>query len=438
MMRLRMLLVVCLILTGFQAALAEPMVTKANDGGTVTFWLETSLNRVYPRSEPGDKTELEILTARNRQVSFQACLRNMRDKGLQVNCSVEGGDGLQIQVRRVGYVPMHNFTADVPASELAGVGHIPGLVPDPLYPEPDALFGPFSTQSFWVTVKVPKDIEPGIRELTVKLKSSVLPQPAEMKVKVDVKELVLQPRKDFPVTHWWLPDAIYDYYKTGIYGERFWDLLQAFLENMISHGSDVIMVPIFYCRREVVERPPQMLDITVDENGDYQFDWTRTRRFVKLAKEVGFKYFEWSHLWIYKVDSTSYSVENPTRMYTWKDGKAELLWPIDTPATGEVYRKFLSQFLPEFNKFLDEEDILENSFFHLSDEPGPEEQDVANYKAARALIRELAPWIKSMDAMSDIRYGKLGLTDIPVPLANAAQEYIDAGIPHWVYYCCVE
>ena len=41
-----------------------------------------------------------------------------------------------------------------------------------------------------------------------------------------------------------------------------------------------------------------------------------------------------------------------------------------------------------------------------------------------------------MDALSDIRYGKEGLTDIPIPLVSAAQAYIDAKIPHWVYYCC--
>ena len=41
-----------------------------------------------------------------------------------------------------------------------------------------------------------------------------------------------------------------------------------------------------------------------------------------------------------------------------------------------------------------------------------------------------------MDALSDIRYGKEGLTDIPIPMVSSAQAYIDAKIPHWVYYCC--
>ena len=44
--------------------------------------------------------------------------------------------------------------------------------------------------------------------------------------------------------------------------------------------------------------------------------------------------------------------------------------------------------------------------------------------------------MKVMDALSDVRYGKEGLTDIPIPIVSSAQAYIDAKIPHWVYYCC--
>jgi hypothetical protein len=35
-----------------------------------------------------------------------------------------------------------------------------------------------------------------------------------------------------------------------------------------------------------------------------------------------------------------------------------------------------------------------------------------------------------------VEYGKQGLTDMPIPMVSAAQAYIDAKIPHWVYFCC--
>jgi hypothetical protein len=44
--------------------------------------------------------------------------------------------------------------------------------------------------------------------------------------------------------------------------------------------------------------------------------------------------------------------------------------------------------------------------------------------------------MKVMDALSDIRYGRQGLTDIPVPQLGSAHKYIKENIPHWVYYCC--
>jgi hypothetical protein len=116
-----------------------------------------------------------------------------------------------------------------------------------------------------------------------------------------------------------------------------------------------------------------------------------------------------------------------------------MLWPPDTKATSETYLTFLRQFLPQFHDFLKRNDLLGNdkSFFHLSDEPGSD-QHVANYKRARAVLDELAPWMAGhiMDALSDIRYGREHLTDIPIPMVNAAQKYIDERIPHWVYYCC--
>jgi hypothetical protein len=62
---------------------------------------------------------------------------------------------------------------------------------------------------------------------------------------------------------------------------------------------------------------------------------------------------------------------------------------------------------------------------------------VDKYRRARQIVRDIAPWMKVMDALSDIRYGRQGLTDIPVPLVDSAQGYIDEKIPHWVYFCCV-
>jgi hypothetical protein len=418
---------------GFPASYYNPAAFK--EVPTVSFWLETSLNRVFPASKPGNRTLTQI-TARNARCSFQACLRNDRSWPIEAQCAVSADKDLKITVRRVGYVPQWNFTADVPQCELDGWGHVPGLVPDPLYPEPKALVGPYGAQSFWITIEVSADARPGIRKLPVTFTSGALKEPVTLTAELEISPVVLQPRQNFPVTHWWNADAIYDWHKLPVFGEQWWEITPAYLKNMLDHGSDVILVPIFYMRREIVERPSQLLIINEPAPGKYEFDWSRVKRFVDMAKKAGFNKFEWSHFWQYKVDPSTTSVDTPQRLYKWVDGKPQLLWPKNTEATGPIFRNFLTQFLPEFEAFLNREGVLQSSFFHLSDEPGGDPKDLEAYRKARELLKELAPWMKVMDAMSDIRYGReKGLTDIPVPAVHAAQGYIDEKIPHWVYYC---
>lgn len=397
-------------------------------GASVAFWLESSLTRVFPNS-PAGTTNLSLLAARNGKISFQACLQNRQTRTLKVSCSVSGGDDLKTQVRLVGLVPMAHLTPNTALSELDGVGFIPGLVPDPLYPTATATLGPQESRSFWITLNIPKDAKPGLREVTVRFSCNDGKENAVLPVQLEISPFVIQPRHDFPVIHWWRGEATWDYYKTGMFDERWWKLTKGQLEDMLAHGSDVVYVPVFFDRRETFKHPCQLLVVNEPKPGIYEFDWSQVKRFTDMCKQIGFKQFEWSHLWIY------WGVKNPMRIYKKQGDQYVMLWPPDISATSDTYINFLKQFLPEFHKFLADEQVLDTSYFHLSDEPGGGEQ-VENYRRARKVLRDLAPWMKVLDALSDIRYGKEGLTDMPIPLVSAAQAYIDAKIPHWVYYCC--
>lgn len=57
----------------------------------------------------------------------------------------------------------------------------------------------------------------------------------------------------------------------------------------------------------------------------------------------------------------------------------------------------------------------------------------ARYTKPREILREWAPWMKIMDALSEFRYGQTGVVDYPIPIIHAAQAYVDADIPHWGY-----
>ena len=107
-----------------RAALCSLNPTASPDP-SVAFWLETSLQRVFPASPAGTTTNLPLLAARNSRIAFQACLQNRRVHPFGVQCSLVGADDLKPQVRRVGYVPLLHHTTDTQPAELDGVGVLP-------------------------------------------------------------------------------------------------------------------------------------------------------------------------------------------------------------------------------------------------------------------------------------------------------------------------
>lgn len=428
-MRLLPFVLLALLITSDLRAEENALIVKAPHGGgaETALWLESSLNRVFPESSPGG-TNLSLLAARNSTISFQACIQSRSVGALNVKCSISAPRDIQTRVRFVGLVPLPHFTPNTPTNELDGFGVLPGLTPDPLYPRDNGSIGPWESRSFWITLHIPADASPETHVLTVHLSWGGGGEAADLRVPLEVSPLVLKPRHDFPVIHWWRGEATWDYYKCGMFDQRWYDLTRAQLRDMLDHGSDVVYVPVFFDRRETFRQPCQLLIVNEPQPGKYEFDWSEVKKFTDMCKDIGFKQFEWSHLWIY------WGVQNPMRVYKKVDGKYVMLWSPDISGFSDTYINFLKQFLPAFHDFLAQEGILENSYFHLSDEPGGDAVD--RYRKARQILRDIAPWMKVMDALSDIRYGKEGITDMPIPMVSAAQAYRDAGIPHWVYYCC--
>ncbi|MGZ4973476.1 MAG: DUF4091 domain-containing protein [Limisphaerales bacterium] len=423
----------CLLIAIASAAHGESRVVQlgADPQAKAEVWLESSLARVYPDTKPG-RAELELLVPRNGRVAFQICARSEKIQVLHVEPKLIGADDFKSKMRFEGLVPVQNFSANL--SEVEGLGEIPGMVPDPLLPNTKVNFGPYQSRAFWVTLNIPATATPGPRKITVRValhtgekgsKTTVV----ELPLKLTVSRFVIQPRHDFPVTHWWRGEATWDYYKTGMFDQRWWNITRDQLTDMLDHGSDVVYVPIFFDRRETFQRPCQLLVVNEPTPGKYEFDFSKVKQFTDMARQIGFKQFEWSHLWIY------WGVKNPIRVYTEKPpGKFEMLWSPDISGFSDTYVGFLKQLLPAFHNFLEQEKLLESSYFHLSDEPHA--NDIERYRQARKILHDLAPWMKTMDALSDVSYGREGVTDIPVPVISGAQAFIDAGIPHWVYYCC--
>ncbi len=394
----------------------------------IAAWLASSLERQFPGSPPRRAGRLDIPAARNEQVSFQVCFRVARSGPVDVAAEAEASAGLAVRVRRVGYVPVPHHNTETGAEELDGRGFIPGYVPDPLFPETRVLAAPGETNAFWLTVRIAPDATPGLKSVRVTLRPSS-GRPVELAANVLVSDVALEPRRNFRVTHWFYADALCDWYKVEPFESAFWPVCEAYMRDYVEHGSDTIYVPVFTPPLDGVKRPTQLLRVRRTAPGTYSFDWRDVKRWIDLAVKCGVQDFEWTHFF------SQWGCKSAIRIYEKHNGEDRLLWAPETGATSPAYRRFLAQFLLSLERFLRREGLLARSHFHVSDEPHGDEH-LANYRKARGLLRELAPWMKVMDALSDIRFARHGLIDVPIPSIRTTLDFIGEGIPCWTYFCC--
>lgn len=397
---------------------------------SVLSWLVPNTSRVFPQSSaPRRALPMTLDGALNERMSFQVAIRRDDPSPAKVCLEVEGPGNWSIRLRRVGYVPLphHNTPIIHDPLDMDGLGVTPGLVPDPLFDESTMLLPGDETHAFWISLQPGRGEKPGTHTIKVR----VCPDQARTithTIKVRLYDVTLEARKGFPITHWFYADAIMDWYKTDGMDERFWTILEKYVRNVTGHGQDMLYVPVFTPPLDGVKRPTQLLDVRRTGKGQYRFDWSDVRRYVRMAKTSGVRQFEWCHPF------TQWGVKHAIRIYENQGRDERLLWNPETGATSSVYRTFLAQFLPELRQFMDDEGIAKRSVFHVSDEPHTEHLD--NYRQARAMLTELAPWMKVMDALSSIDFAKAGLTDMPIPSISTALSFVDEGIPSWCYYCC--
>ncbi|SVD43325.1 uncharacterized protein METZ01_LOCUS396179, partial [marine metagenome] len=285
--------------------------------------------------------------------------------------------GWYIRLRRVGYVPVrhHNTPIESDTADVEGVGQIPGDVPDPLFDENEIFLPEGETHAFWITVRPGADAAPGLHTITLSLRPEN-GSTVDHTVDVILHNVALQPRESFAITHWFYNDALMDYYRTDGFDASFWRVLPAYIRNVVNHGQDTLYVPVFTPPLDGVKRPSQLLHVTRTGDQHYRFDWRDVERYIRTALECGIRNFEWCHLF------TQWGVRHALRIYEGQGKDEALLWDPDTGATSDTYRTFLSQFLPELQRFLSEHHLQNRSFFHVSDEPHGAEH-LANYRRAR-------------------------------------------------------
>lgn len=390
-------------------------------------WTVSSLVRIFPSTLPSRDFRRVIDVARNERFSFQLAVRNPDSEPISVEVATGDPPGWTVRTRKVGYVPVRHFNTETSADERDGLGCIPGYVPDPLFDGSEILVPPGETHSFWFSVLPTSRARPGPSQIELKVKVGGRIVRRHL-VRFRVHDVRIKPRRGFSVTNWFYVDALIDRYRTNLFDRTFWRILLRYLENLVAHGQDTLCVPVFTPPLDGVKRPSQLLRVSRKTGGGYTFDWRDVKRYVNLARQSGLEKFEWCHLF------TQWGAKNAIRIYEGQGAEERLLWPAGTRATSQIYRRFLADYLPALHRFLKREGLEGVSYHHVSDEPG--EKDIPGYRRARELLAEMAPWMRIMDAVSEIAYGRSGLTDRPIPSIRTALEFAAEDIPSWCYYCC--
>ncbi len=377
----------------------------------VQCWLQDSHARVFPTGNRVGPSVLHIEAARGERVSLQLCACNgSGEEVVGVRAAVEPVAGLSTRLRRVGFIPLLHQTTETESRELDCRGRIPGFVPDPLFDEVEAEIARGRTAAFWITIKVGSRCPEGRKIVPFTVESRGSPV-GRLHIVLFVRGLTVAPRRGFPVLHVLRSDSLLDWYGLAGFEKGYWDLAGAYMEDLAAHGQDAVNVPVF--------GGPQLLRVT-RRSAAYGLDWTDVKRYVSLARSCGIRWFQWPPL----VGQGAH----PLAPALFEGQAGRPLWGPRTPAFSPVHRAFLSQYLPRLSRFLHAESLADCSLFRLSDGPCDAEA-LPGRRRVRETLRTLAPWLKTMDLVSDLEAVRSGIVDMPAADMGTAHQLIHEGIP---------
>ncbi len=403
----------------------------------LTLFQTSSLNKTFLDS-PTPPLELKNLSClKGEEVSYQLVCRVEEYDDLKLVWKVKVDSPLSqyITVREIGQVP-----SELPAYLNLPNGYDddyltlkPGLFPDPLYPlvNDTVELIPNYYRALWVSIQVPKTLAAGKYPISITLteRDSGLAESTEFEL--EVIDAVL-PEQELIVTQWFHSDCIASYYKIKPLSPKHWQWLDKFIKTAADNGINMLLTPIFTPPLDTEvgrERPTvQLVDIAY-ENGQYSFGFSKLKRWIRMCKKNGIKYFEMAHLF------TQWGAKFTPKIVVKENGVEVKKFGWHVAADSEEYVEFLQQFLPALTAFLKAEGVAENTVFHISDEPHAPDRE--QYRKVRNIVKPLIEGFRVLDASSDYPLYEEGLIDTPAASITKIGPYLANKVkPLWAYYCC--
>lgn len=401
----------------------------------------SSLERVFPDECP--KTSLKELSGlRNEALSFQLAFKlNKAENYVPVLLRVESDLPINLYIENCVQVKQVGSTVCENAPKAGLYPDI--LLPKATNPEVFALRGEHyaekgektvvnasadAWQAFWLTVNEggKETVAAGEHTVVLKLYNALgMELLSEEQLTVQIVDALL-PTPTLLYTNWLHLDCISDLHNEPLFTEKYWSILESYLQVAATHGMNMVLTPAFTPALDTPvgsERMNVQL-VDIEKNGDcYTFDFARLKRFTDLCKKVGIDYLEHCHFF------SQWGAEHAPNIY---DTKGNRLFGWDTDSAGEEYGNFLRQYLTALLPFLKEEGFDGKVLYHISDEP--KDYQIENYRKAKAQIKDLLQGQMCGDALFHYDFYEDGTVEIPIVNIKNAEPYIGRCDSVWYYY----
>ena len=235
-------------------------------------------------------------------------------------------------------------------------------------------------------------------------------------------------KSDLIYTNWFHYDCVADYHNVSLYSEEYFSLLKKYFRQASRHGMSMILTPAFTPALDTPvggERMKTQLVGIQYENGAYTFDFSLLERFLRLADDCGFAYFEHCHLF------SQWGAAHAPNIYATVDGEEKRIFGWETDASGEEYRAFLTVYLTELLAFAERLGYADRLFFHISDEPS--DAHAESYRAAVESVRSLLAGHLCGDALSHYVYYEKGFVSLPIVHSLRLPDF-DGRCPNMMMY----
>ncbi len=239
--------------------------------------------------------------------------------------------------------------------------------------------------------------------------------------------------KDFVYTCWFHTDCLMSYYKFDAFSDEYWRVTENFLKTAREYGMNCVLTPIFtppLDTQKGKERPTvQLIDITV-KGGVYSFNFDKLTQWIEMAHRCGIEYFEFAHFY------TQWGARHAPKIMATVDGTYKKIFGWETRANSRKYKYFLTALSVELKKYLEERNLRNKVFIHVSDEPN--KAMLRSYKKASIHIHSLFEGYKIVDALSDYSFYEKKIVSNPIPATDHIDKFIGKADNLWTYYCSAQ